>query len=40
MEIVLLEIDDAIAIGVFDIGIADVPLFGNGPVERLRATRN
>ena len=31
------EIDQTVAPGVLDIGIADVPLLGNDPIEDLRA---
>lgn len=35
MQVRLLEVDDFIALAVFDISVPDVPLFGYCPVERL-----
>ena len=35
MQIALLKVDDATAGGVFYVGVANVPLFGNRPVEDL-----
>ncbi len=40
MQIGLLEIDDAPALGVLDVGVLDVPLLRHLPIENRRAARN
>src|SRR4249920_794267 len=40
VEIVLTEVDNATTVPILDVGIANVPLLGNGPVEDLRSRRD
>src|SRR5919106_1888056 len=37
MEVVVPEVDDSPSMRIFDIGVPDVPLEGDGPIEHLRA---
>src|SRR5579864_3800574 len=40
MQIGLLKIDDAFARGILHVSIANIPLFGNGPIEDAGAARD
>src|SRR5258708_35588270 len=40
VQIRFLEVDDALTPGILDVGIGNVPLRGNSPIENLRAAGN